>query len=313
MFRKPGHVSAKLSSLRGPGSGVPTSLITNRHLAGTYVGDSVVTLSSGAAAATFYDDIVTAGFSTNLKVVLDAGAADSYTSGQKWLDLAGSGYDFFRGVSASAASDDPTHNGTAGDLSDAEYFSFDGGDHFVYDSTNESWMNDMHKDNAAWTMCIWMYRTTDSDNAFVCTASGHPAVGLNWYQDGASPGRINLAVTNGSDYTLAETRTSDGGGLELDEWQMVSVSLNEATGSGGGILQVNDAGGATSNTFDSSYSSPSTSASTQQFQLGAFYSGPSVRMKSGGRYGGFFVWGGTALSAANITSVFDATKARWGI
>ena len=277
---------------------------------GSYIGFG----AGGAAAATFYTDIVGAGFGTNLKVVLDAGAGDSYTSGQKWLDLSGNGYDFFRGVSASAASDDPTHNGTAGNLSSAEYFSFDGGDHFVYDSTNESWMNDMHKDNATWTMCIWMYRTTDSDNAFACTSSAHPQVGINCYQDGATPGRINLAITNGSDYTLSSsTRTSDGGGLELDEWQMVSVSLNEATGSGGVIIQVNDAGGATSNTFDSSFSSPSTSASTQQFQLGAFFSGPSVRMKSGGRYGGFFVWGGTALSAANITSVFNATKARWGI
>ena len=312
MFRKPGHVSAKLSSLRGPGSGVPTSLITNRHLAGTYVGDSVVTLSSGAAAATFYDDIVTAGFSTNLKIVLDAGAADSYTSGQKWLDISGNGYDFFRGVSDSAASDDPTHNGTAGGLSDAEYFSFDGGDHFVYDSTNESWMNDMHKDNAAWTMCIWMYRTTDSDNAFACTSSAHPNAGINWYQDGAVPGNTNLSVTTGSGYALGQT-TRSAAGMSLDEWQLISLSLNEAPGSGGVILQVDDAGGTTSNTFDSTYSSPSTGAGTQQFQLGAFYSGPSVRMKSGGRFGGFFVWGGTALSSANITAVFNATKARWGL
>jgi hypothetical protein len=47
------------------------------------------------------------GLVTNCKLVLDAGEASSYTSGQSWLDLSGNGYDFFLGSTSGAAANDP--------------------------------------------------------------------------------------------------------------------------------------------------------------------------------------------------------------
>jgi len=85
---------------------------------------------------------------TNLKLCLDAGEGDSYTSGQSWLDLAGSGYDFFLGQDGSSDSTDPTFNGVANTMTSSEYWSFDGGDYFTYDTTNETWMENLHKAGA---------------------------------------------------------------------------------------------------------------------------------------------------------------------
>ena len=51
---------------------------------------------------------------SNLVLCLDAGDANSYTSGQKWLDRSGNGYDFFLGTTDSVQASDPTFNGTPG-------------------------------------------------------------------------------------------------------------------------------------------------------------------------------------------------------
>jgi hypothetical protein len=113
--------------------------------------------SPAAAPEGFYEDIVDASLDTNLQFCLDAAAASSYTSGQTWTDMTGQGNDFYRGATASATTDDPTHNGTPGALSSNEYFSFDGGDYFRLTQSNPSWVNDMHKNNAAWSWILWVY------------------------------------------------------------------------------------------------------------------------------------------------------------
>ena len=120
---------------------------TNAHAGGATVTSS---------EANFYEDIVTAGLTSGLRVVLDAGSADA-GSGQSWLDVSGNGVDFFRGADGNSSTDDPAYNGTLGNLSSSEYYSYDGGDFFTYDSTNESWMQDMHKDNAEFSIAMWLY------------------------------------------------------------------------------------------------------------------------------------------------------------
>ena len=266
---------------------------------GSYIGFG----AGGAAAPTFYTDIVGAGFGTNLKLVLDAGAAASYTSGQKWLDLAGGGYDFFLGSSASASSDDPTHNGTPGALSSSEYFSLDGGDFFQYDTTNESWMDNFHKDNASWTICMWVYRTTEDDNPFVTASSGSSyAQGFIFYEDGAA--RLNVDIYNGSGQALTGVNLT---GFSDDTWHMVSGRIDETDGSAGHHVGIDTT---YTSATDGTISSPSSSAASAAFKIG----GASwTNMKSGGRIGGVFIWEGTTLSTANITSVRNATKARWGL
>lgn len=72
-----------------------------------------------------------AGLSTSLSFCLDAGDANSYAgSGQQWSDVSGQGNHYYRGADNTATTDDPTFAGTAGGLSESDYFSFDGGDYF---------------------------------------------------------------------------------------------------------------------------------------------------------------------------------------
>lgn len=101
--------------------------------------------ASGKARMDMLCVIQHCGLATGLKLCLDAGDDESYSSGQKWLDTSGGGYDFYRGAGSGSEGSDPTFNGTVGRRSSGEYFSGDGGDYFTYDSANETWMNDLHK------------------------------------------------------------------------------------------------------------------------------------------------------------------------
>ena len=97
------------------------------------------------------------GLSTGLQLCLDAGDLASYPgSGQKWLDQA-QRYDFFLGATSGAAADDPTFNGVAGDLKDSTYWALDGTQFFRYDTTNETWMQNLHKNGATYTFVGWVW------------------------------------------------------------------------------------------------------------------------------------------------------------
>ena len=158
-------------------------------------------LVAGDLSLGFYNDIDQAGLLTDLELCLDAGAASSYTSGQKWLDMSGNGYDFFLGSEGASAStgDEPTFTGSAGGLSDSEYFVMDGGDFFSYDTgTLESWMTDMYKDNATWTVLMWTYGPAGGDGdgwfgvGFDAGGGGTPAV--NYSNQGAGAIRQGLTI-----------------------------------------------------------------------------------------------------------------------
>jgi hypothetical protein len=111
-----------------------------------------------------------AGLTGSLKLALDAGDDASYPSGgAKWLDRSGGGFDFFRGTTASSEATDPTFNGVAGRFSANEYFSFDGGDYFVYDTAMEQWMKDLHKTNRALTLISVAYIPTDATTPIYST------------------------------------------------------------------------------------------------------------------------------------------------
>ena len=94
------------------------------------------------------------GLTTGLKLCLDKGDANSYASGQSWLDVSGNGYDFFLGATGGAEASDPTSNGTAGGRSPEEYWSFDGVQFFRLASANPTWVNNFHKDNAKFTLAV---------------------------------------------------------------------------------------------------------------------------------------------------------------
>tara|TARA_Y100001963_G_C6792809_1_gene456635 strand:- start:779 stop:1624 length:846 start_codon:yes stop_codon:yes gene_type:complete len=262
----------------------------------------------------FKDIIDDASLATNLKLCLDAGDENSYSgSGTKWLDTAGSGYDFFRGSTNSASTDDPTFNGTAGDISDSEYWSFDGGDYFQYDTSNESWMNNLHKDNADFTIATFLYTSGGLEGGICGTMAATWAnVGFNLIL--TTSNTINFRVARGAHSPEAFAGVTSTTALNTSAWNFVAISIDEATGSGGGFFYQNGAYNqvSSSDTFNAAYSSPSSSSATYAFNIGAVGNG-AEKMQNTIRMGGLMIWEGGALTKANLDTLWAEMRGRYNL
>lgn len=244
------------------------------------------------------------GLNNSLQVCLDAGDDLSYSSGQVWFDTSGNGYDFNRGATSGAESSDPTFNGTAGRRTDGEYWSFDGGDFFTYDTTTEAWMQTLHQNNALFTLAGWWYLPSASFHLLVTTLGGGTA---------ASSDGISFQTTATRELTLfvgsaatADTTLTSTIQFANSAWTFIAVSLDEAAGASGSLWQINEA----QETFNGTYSAPSAVAADGAFQLGA--RGSSFPLASGSRLGMMNIWT-RALSAAELTTLFHATRNRYGV
>lgn len=243
------------------------------------------------------------GLSSGLKLCLDAGDSASYTSGQSWLDLSGNGYDFFRGAGSGTAADDPTFNGSAGGMTSAEYFSFDGGDYFTYDSANEPWMENLHKDSAVFTIAAWSYIPTAAANRPIFGNNAANAVlanGVCLFVGTADT--LNFLCDKSGAICLNVT----GSVVNEGAWNFLAVTLDEAAGTGGFL--VNN----TWTAFTSTYSSPTASAAAYTTQIGAFGNN-GAPLASGARVAELAAWEGVALTQAGLKSVFTATRGRFGV
>jgi hypothetical protein len=249
------------------------------------------------------------GLTSGLRLCLDAGDVNSYTgTGQKWLDTSGNGYDFFRGTTSSSQSSDPTFNGTAGGQSSSEYWSFDGGDFFTYDSANETWMNNLHKDNAVLSIAGWVWiASTGEQQPILATALSTADRGAALFIN--STGLLRWGVVTGGG---TGTAASVIGGLSVGTggWHFVGITLTEATGSNGATMQVDG----TQESLTSTYSSPSSSSATYTMTIGrAEVPEGALHFRSGGRIANVAAWEGAALTGQNLTALYNLTKSKFGL
>jgi hypothetical protein len=259
---------------------------------------------SGGGRESFFTIIGRLGLSSGLRLCLDAGDAASYTSGQSWLDRSGNGYDFFRGANNTATTDDPTFNGSAGGLSVNEFFSFDGGDFFRYDTTNETWMNNLHKDGAKFTIIGWI-NTVSAAVAQPVFGNGQgvkTTVGIEFGGSNLNVLRLRIGNGGGAFARLAETAAT----LSFGTWIMVSVTVDEAATTG--FLGVDT----TITTFTSTYTSPSASNAGQTMEIGARGNANSP-FANGSKIAAVMVWEGVALTSSQVQSVYGATRDRFGV
>lgn len=257
-------------------------------------------------AASLLSTLTTLGLTTNLKLCLDAGEGDSYTSGQSWLDLSGNGYDFFRGATSGATTDDPTFSGVADALSANEYWSFDGGDYFLYDSANENWMNNLHKDGALFTLAGWVYPGTAAQMGVFGTSGINAAnIGIAFFFN-ASTGILSCYVYNGSGAGTARSMNFDTAGVVASAWQFIAVSVDEAAS------LVTFARNASFGTAAASYSSPSAAAATLGTAVGGG-GGSTNRLTAGSRLAMFAAWEGRALTAWELEQIYNKTRRRFGV
>lgn len=254
---------------------------------------------------TLYQIISGLGLTTNLKLCLDAGDAASYDPAvqtAKWLDTSGNGYDFYRGDSTGGDAAEPTFSGSAGGLSSNEYWSFDGGDWFSYDTTAETWMNNLHKDGAISTFFAVLYTPSLTANLRIFNTRSGVASGVNFGQTTA--GRAQMSSFNVS---TASSITSTAS-LNLNAWNILSTSWNENGGANNKRVKLNfgavelQTGG---------YTTPDT-ANASAPGIGADAAG-GTKFANGTRLACLAVWEGTALTSTNLDDLHQAIRGRFGL
>jgi len=267
-------------------------------------------LNMGSPQMTLLQAIQGTGLATNLKLCLDAAEAASYSSGQTWTDRSTSATNFYRGTTSGSDAADPTFNGTAGNLSRNEYWSFDGGDYFTLVSgSNPSWVQPFHKDGATFTIMAAFYPTIstvtaeaiigDSVNSGDQTGFRYLVLGNN-----GNPGKTSIVVGNTTTTALNDTSTVI---CNDQAWNIIGVSVSENAGASGGVHFVNGS----SNTFNPAYTSPATGSAVNTLTVGSQGNG-GFAPKTTSRLAWIAVWD-TALSAANMQAIFGQTRGRFGI
>lgn len=246
-----------------------------------------------------------ASLTTNLKLCLDAGDSASYDPSvqtNKWLDRSGGGYDFFRGSGTGSDAADPTFTGIAG--ATGSYWAFDGGDYFTYDTTNEAWMQTIHKDNAIFSIVAFYFPTVGVNGLIGNSAA---VTGFQFINNSG----ISFQVDDAGGTTLSVSGDSS---VSNNAYHMAGISLNEATGAGGGFLYLdgNYEQVSSSDTFNSTYSSPSISNASYTLQIAA-NGNAYIPVKASSRLAAVAVWQGTALTKANMDTIWAAMRGRFGI
>lgn len=270
----------------------------------------IMALMAANNDATLRQAIDTAGLTTNLKLCLDAGDIDSYSgSGQKWLDRSGGGYDFFRGTSASSQSSDPTFTGSAGDTFSGTYWALDGGDFFVYDTTNESWMQTIHQNAAIFSALVAVYVPDLSTTAAICgTHTGSNDFGFSIELSSAERPVLNVGDGSQSFTFVGDTALTTGA------WNILGMSITEAGGDAS-FMYLNGAYNqvSASNTFNASFTASVGNNANSAFTIGARGADGSAALPSGSRIAALGFWQGTALSKANFDTLHGILRTRFGI
>jgi hypothetical protein len=236
------------------------------------------------------------GLSTGLQLCLDAGDIASYPgSGQTWTDRSSSSSHFLVGATAGAEASDPTFNGIAGNLTESEFWSFDGGDWFtVATAANPAWIESFHKAGARFTVIAWVFIPVIS--AF------YPIFGNN--QDDLLQVGVNFWFRTTNEIKMG---VNDGSGVEA--WSHATTEQITATGWHFAAFSVSD--GATGffqldgvqESAAVAFATPSAASASFRTEIGSS-GGSSSTFDNNTRLGSFMMWN-RALSAAEMMSLYQ--------
>jgi hypothetical protein len=246
------------------------------------------------------------GLTSGLKVSLDASDAASVASGTqtKWLDTSGGGYDFFRGANGSATTDDPTFNGNVGGRSLNEYWSVDGADFFRYDTTLETWMDNLHKDSAKFSWAAWIHLASlgASDNAIfgtMGTAVGTTGVELDVNQFG----RQNLTIRAAGSSVVSNIASPAL--VTAGAWNFIGGSFDEAT-----LTFKSRTNGTSYSVVAVQPNPPSASAASYTMDIGSAGNGTFL-MTNGSRMACIAIWEGVVLTTDQLAAIHEATRQKF--
>lgn len=245
-----------------------------------------------------YDHIVAAGLTSGLQLCLDAGDSRCYDgSGQIWSDCSGNGHNFERGSTSSSESVDPGWTGSIGSWSDSTYFTFDGTQYFTPTSFH-TFAQPFHKNNGAFSIVALFYAPTFTGvQRIFATSNEAPAdAGMSFRFTNANPVLMRSITT-----TTRELR-SPVAVITANSWNFAGCAYNEATPSL--LWQING----TAETDTAPTASTDTDNHPNPMAIG---NRPdlSVPLANGHRLAALAIWN-TALSAGNLTSLYNAAKVR---
>lgn len=254
--------------------------------------------------------LINLSLTTNLKLCLDAGDVNSYSSGQTWSDVSGGGYHFFRGVDGSSGTDDPTFAGTVGNPATAEW-TFDGGDFFknntVAGDFNSDVVNAFHKDNAALTMIALIHPVlTAVTNDIFGTRddAANNDVGCNWQITDGEKIQFHAHHASGNALNALATET-----INASAYNFCAVSVDEAAGGTASFHMTNG----TFDTFDGTYTTPSSAAAAAVATVARDGAGTGDNFLTNGYKLSCFAIFNVALSQTNITDIYTQLRTRVGI
>jgi len=239
---------------------------------------------------------------TNLQLCYDAGASASYGgSGQTWTDLDGT-QDLWFGADGSATTDDPTFNGSAGGLSNAEYMSGDGGDYFRA-KAQPAFIENVHKNSAQWSGFVVLKQTGNVGLAIIgdTGSTAASAIGFDWV---LNSGKQQVTVATGVAAALFKVTDTVVG---ANVWNVCGITVDEPTGAGGGFFWKNKAYDQVSSadTWDATYSSPSSSSADYTFEVGAIGNANTI-MANGSEIACLALWQGDVRTKADFDNIYDA-------
>lgn len=267
-------------------------------------------LMAGGGLKPLWEILASAGLQGNATLCFDAGDLSSWGgSGQQWNDRSSNANHFYLGETSSSESSDPTFTGSAGDLTNAAYWSLNGSNHFHNSLTNAAFMDAWHKAGATYTLITALYLPGGSDSGGIIGGPG-----------GATTPGISFQLNTGKPVIYVENA---GAGTPLQVtadsamssgWHMLALSITDPGATGffyadGSYNQVS-----ASNTFNAAYSSPASGASSYAYNIGY---GPSngtgaAHLPSGTRMMGFAALN-KAASKAELDTVWALLRKRLGI
>lgn len=265
-------------------------------LAPSLYSDSTDTFYSPTATnqvPAFKDMITQAGLTANLAFVMDAGDSNCYNSGQNLLDTSGNGNHFYLGGSIGVAGDDPTFNGTLGNRSSNEFFSFDGGDYFNA-QTFSSWAE--WQTTGVGTLIAITRFTGDGTLFGNFQTSFHPGIFI-----GRFGGSLNINVNyNGGSALVASSGATVPTGVDT----FVAVAVDRFGGFNGSLFQIDS----TLETFNGAYVASDGVHSDAPYSIGST-NNTFVFMPSGSRLYGLAMWN-SKLTSTNIATLRTKWKNR---
>jgi hypothetical protein len=279
--------------------------------------------SSSAGNDPFFEIIEGLSLNANMKICLDIGDSSCTDhSSQTFTDRSAASTDFHNGGSTSSASDDATFAGAAGGLSSSDYLTF-GGDDFIECKTSPAFIANMHKNSAVFSIIVWIYAIASGTSHYFSNGLNANDHGFRFNDEGASL-KLSLTVGKGSAGNPL-SKATDSAVMKVNAWNMIGVSITEATGAddgaglGGGFFYCGNVDGngyaqvGSADTFDSTYTSPSSSAATNDVNIGADGQHSGNFFPNLTRFAGVFVRESAIWTKANMDSIFDATKGRFDI